>query len=99
MDEHYALALQQRPLMVLIGVIVDWADIHSQGCRVELDQGDKFSTTILGGLDGIPESIAVSNQLIEKIGASWKPGDNQGAERSKKSLRIKLMGKVAEASI
>lgn len=56
---------QQSPLMVFAGGVAGLADRHTQRGRIQHDLCNERRLATSGGLNGAPERLAVTDQLIE----------------------------------
>lgn len=63
-------------LVVLIGTVAGMADHHDQVCRVQRHLGDECGSPTGGGLNGAPEPLAFTHQLIEIRCTTWDLGDD-----------------------
>ena len=56
---------QHCPLMVFAGGVAGLADRQTQSGRLQRDLGNERGSPTGGGLNGAPERLAVTHQLIE----------------------------------
>ena len=88
---------QHRPLVVLTSGVAGLADRHTQSGRIQRDLGNERRPASGGGLDGAPQGLAVTHQLIEIRCTAWDLGDRPVADRSTESGHIHMLEEVAES--
>ena len=90
---------QHRPLMVFADGVAGLADRHTKGGGVKRDLGNERGSPAGGGLNGTPERLAVTQQLIEIRCIAWDLGDRPVTNRSTQGRHINLVEEVAERGV
>ena len=91
--------LEHGALVILSSGVTGLSDRHTQGCRVQRHLGDERRTATTGGLNRAPESLAVTDQLIEITCPTWDLGDGPIPDSGADGSHVHLQEEVAEGGI
>ena len=90
---------QHRPLMVFAGGVAGLTDRHAQSGRVQRDLGNERGPSAGGGLNGAPQRLAVTHQLVKILCATWDLGDRTVTDRRTQGRHIHLVEEVAKRGV
>ncbi len=91
--------LEHSPLMVFARGIAGLSDRHAKGGGVQRDLGNEGRTAAAGRLNGAPQGLAVTHQLVEIRCAAWDLCNGPVTDRSAQFRHIHLQEEVAERGI
>jgi hypothetical protein len=90
---------EHRPLVVAGGGVAGLTDRHAQGGGVEGDLGNERRATTGCGLNGTPQGLAITNQLIRISCSAWDLSNRPVTDRTKERCHADLVEEVAERGI
>ena len=90
---------QHSSFMVFAGGVAGLADRHTQSGRIQRHLGNERGSPTGGGLNGAPERLAVTHELIEIRCTAWDLGDHPVTDRSTQGRHIHLVEEVAEGGV